>query len=283
MRSLLFEALFEPGEGICWAPNKYGTDVWPLEQQAQHTKESYFCLNPLLLNKNLRPTKPRHSRMLGCRADHNVTCFRNILVEFDEIPLDAQLEALKSVPYCTLVYSGGKSYHAIIRLEEPVETKDEYRALVKRIYAKLETSLPDEQCCNPSRLTRNPGAMRGGVEQAIVEVTGKQISKAELLGWLGEAPVVQKVEKLNDVGQVWKHILTPWTRDYLLWGAEEGGRNTALFNATCDMCRAGYEEEEVYEKVSGVCDLPDEEIVETIKSAFNRVKSDQTYNQAEEA
>ena len=63
--------------------------------------------------KKYQANKPR-------RADLNCTSLKNLMFEIDGIPLDDQLELLfrSGIPWTAIVFSGNKSYHAILSLED---------------------------------------------------------------------------------------------------------------------------------------------------------------------
>ena len=105
-------------------------------------------------------------------SDKNVTAFRFGLVECDDVPINEQYAMYKKLklPIAALVHSGGKSLHAIVRIDA-----DSYEEYVKRmdyIYnacAKNGLNV-DTKNRNPSRLSRMPGIMRGDHEQSLLSV-----------------------------------------------------------------------------------------------------------------
>ncbi len=103
-------------------------------------------------------------------CNDNVTKFKYALVESDEIPI-AEQDALYrklELPIAALVNSGGKSLHAIVRVD--ARNYDEYKERVEFLYDFLkENGLPlDEQDRNPSRMSRMPGITRNGNRQYLV-------------------------------------------------------------------------------------------------------------------
>ena len=113
----------------------------------------------------------------GRRKGETVTAFRNLLVECDELPSDAQLERIcallmnwdgSGLPRTVaLTWSGGKSWHAIVRVR--ARDAGKYAAFKDWVYESCrENGFPvDAHCGNPSRLTRVAGAMRGGELQRM--------------------------------------------------------------------------------------------------------------------
>lgn len=182
-KSLFFRTLFDEGEGICTGGMK-ATNV------SSHVFGNFFSINPL---KNRR-------------ADLNVTNFRNFLFEMDSVELEDQLKILETIgaPITSLVYSGGKSYHAIISLEEPLKADEGTREGVdtyKAVWARMATymdakaieagfefsgvSLFDSACKNPSRLSRIPDVRRNnGNLQKLVGLNNR-ISRSSFLDYFG--------------------------------------------------------------------------------------------------
>ena len=105
------------------------------------------------------------------RKDANVTSYRYALVECDNMEPGKQLAAIHQMelPCAALVYSGGKSVHAIVKVDAPDYT--EYRKRVDYLYAACQKNglTLDQQNRNPSRLSRMPGILRAGQKQALLE------------------------------------------------------------------------------------------------------------------
>lgn len=105
------------------------------------------------------------------RKDANVTSYRYALVECDNMEPGKQLAAIHQMelPCAALVYSGGKSVHAIVRVNAPDYA--EYRKRVDHLYAICQKNglTLDQQNRNPSRLSRMPGILRAGQKQALLE------------------------------------------------------------------------------------------------------------------
>lgn len=114
--------------------------------------------------------------------DENVTDYRYVLVESDSLPV-AQQNALihdLELPVVTLVHTGGKSLHAIVRIE--AASREEYRQRVAYLFDVCEKNglKIDRACKNPSRLTRLPGFQRGDNMQRLIETN---IGKASFEEW----------------------------------------------------------------------------------------------------
>lgn len=93
-------------------------------------------------------------------SDANITKFRHILLEFDNIPLELQLSLFSKLPLpiAAILTSGGKSVHAWVRADclDVTNYKDTSAMLLKM----LERFGLDGKNKNPSRLSRLPGVTR---------------------------------------------------------------------------------------------------------------------------
>jgi RecA-family ATPase len=91
-----------------------------------------------------------------------VTDLRYALGESDSIEIEKQkalMEELK-LPIALMTYSGGKSVHAIVKVNAVTEA--DYREKVDYLYRICEKNglQIDKQNKNPSRMTRMPGVQR---------------------------------------------------------------------------------------------------------------------------
>lgn len=104
-------------------------------------------------------------------TDKNVTDYRYALVECDNMDLGMQVSMLKElqIPIAVLMYSGGKSIHAIVKIN--ARNKNEYKKRVDHLYeiCKKNGFVIDTQNKNESRLSRLPGVMRNGHKQFIID------------------------------------------------------------------------------------------------------------------
>lgn len=118
----------------------------------------------------------------GVKND-NVTRFRYALVESDTLPVAEQdiLYRKLELPIAALVHSGGKSLHAIVRVD--ADNYEEYRKRVDFLYDFLEKNgvTIDKQNRNPSRLSRMPGVTRNGNRQYLAATN---IGRKSWVDWL---------------------------------------------------------------------------------------------------
>lgn len=93
-------------------------------------------------------------------TDHDVDSFLYTVIEHDELDLATQLNLLTQLPLRTvsIVYSAGKSYHALVRVG--ARCLSEYTYEVGMMYHELEKLGFDPSNKNPSRLSRFPGPTR---------------------------------------------------------------------------------------------------------------------------
>ena len=178
------EAMFQPEERVCvcvdawfdekrqaWFPKK---GVWD-RTAGQLIELTHQCGGDL--GKVLGDPKPEvgawilHNPVDGQgRRDENVTVLRHALLEADDGDLGKQLAILKEmqIPCSCLVHSGGKSIHALVRIDAPDMT--EYRKRVDYLYKVAERYglAVDSANRNPSRLSRLPGVLRNGRPQYLV-------------------------------------------------------------------------------------------------------------------
>lgn len=115
---------------------------------------AYICINPL------------DGDYIG---NKNVTSYRHALVESDEMERGKFAAIVKQLnfPVVAMVDSGGKSLHAIVKVD--AEDAKQYTERVRRLYEVCEKNgiAIDRANKNPSRLSRLPGAIRNGNRQFL--------------------------------------------------------------------------------------------------------------------
>jgi hypothetical protein len=104
----------------------------------------------------------------GGYTDADAAAHRFVLVESDSLPLDLQLAVLGrlALPIAAIIFSGGKSYHALVRVDAADAAA--YRRDTDRMLARLGPLGFDPSTGNPSRMSRLPGAMRGAQQQRLI-------------------------------------------------------------------------------------------------------------------
>ena len=173
------KALFEPQDVVCVVWDMAGGAGGECNAYAGQLADPHDPLMQILLSKAGEKglwavVNPLDGS--GRRRAQNVAAHRNLLVESDDIPLYEQMERICALlmnggrggpDSRAVTWSGGKSMHAVVRAD--ARDADEFAAFAARTYAFCEANgFPvDTKCSNPNRLTRVPGAMRGGRMQAL--------------------------------------------------------------------------------------------------------------------
>ncbi|WP_138751873.1 AAA family ATPase [Paenibacillus sinopodophylli] len=193
------QTLFEPAENV-----GYVTDTWqndegkylPTKGASDRTAGELIELLHLCegdIGKVFGDYKPEAGAWIrfnpldgkGVKND-NVTEFRYALVESDTMDIEKQNAIMRELelPIAAMVYSGGKSLHAIVRVE--ASNYDEYRKRVDYLYnvCKKNGLAIDNQNRNPSRLSRMPGVERNGKKQFIIDTNIGKANWAEWHEWI---------------------------------------------------------------------------------------------------
>lgn len=250
------ETLFEPGENV-----GYVTETWLRDDKYLPTKGNYDRTAERLI-RELKKCNDDIGAVLGDYKEEagawirfnpldgfgvkneNVTAFRYALVESDTMALDQQNAMIRELelPVACLVYSGGKSIHAIVKID--ADDYDEYKTRVDFLYSILKKNgmKIDTQNKNPSRLSRLPGVTRNGKKQFIIDTNIGKESWEEWREWIeGVNDNLPDPESLADV---WEDMpqLAPSLIDgvlrqghkMLIAGASKAGKSYALI----EMCIA---------------------------------------------
>ncbi len=96
------------------------------------------------------------------RSGPNVTAWRYLLLESDKVEANKWLEVVVQLPLpiAAMYTSGGRSVHALLRLE--ARTQDEMRAISEVLGPLLSKLGGDAKAMSSVRLTRLPGCFREG-------------------------------------------------------------------------------------------------------------------------
>ena len=173
----------------------------------------------------------------------DVADFRYALVESDSLPKDRQLALVRALelPCAAIVDSGGKSVHAIVR----VDARDyaEYRQRVDQLDEVCPKNglEPDPQNKNPSRLSRMPGAVRGGSQQRLLSGPCGRATWAEWWEWVQETS--DDLPDPDNLASVWgdmPELAPPLIEGVLrqghkmmLAGPSKAGKSFALIELCC--------------------------------------------------
>lgn len=160
------------------------------------------------------------------RKDANITAYRYALVECDNMELGKQKAIIKQLelPCAALVYSGGKSVHAIVKVDAPDYA--EYRKRVDYLYAACQKNglTIDQQNRNPSRLSRMPGIPRGDKRQVLLETNIGRSCWDEWRDWL-EAET-DELPDTENLAADWESL--PPLADPLIFGVLRKGHKMLL-------------------------------------------------------
>ncbi len=172
------------------------------------------------------------------RNNANITDYRYALVESDSLSIEKQYAIMKELclPIKMLIHSGGKSLHAIVKINAVSEA--EYRRRVDHLYTICQKNGldVDKQNRNVSRLSRLPGVYRGENKQFIVEENLGKSTWEEWAEWIES--VNDELPDPESLGDVWgdmpplapeliKGVLRQGHK-MLLAGASKAGKSFSL-------------------------------------------------------
>lgn len=245
------EAVFEPGETVGYVTEAWDKDGrWVPSGKGPHDRTAGELLRDLEryggdLAAAIGQPKPeagawiRFNPLDGAGVRNgNVAEFRHALVESDSLPVDKQVAIIRELrlPVTALVSSGGKSAHAIVRVD--ARNYDEYRQRVDELYRICrENGLAlDTQNKNPSRLSRMPGVTRGGRRQWLMGLRLGCESWAEWREWYdAQTDDLPDPESLADVWDDLPELSPPLIggvlrqgHKMLLAGPSKAGKSYAL-------------------------------------------------------
>ena len=192
----------------------------------------------------------------------------------DNYELKAQIEYIKrlGMPYSAIVFSGNKSMHFLISLEEDLPSEKMWRLFAQ--WLLNIAALADQQTKNPSRGIRIAGGQREEGLQTLEEFKGpvKLIDLAEFFKKHMEAQPKEQEKRAVHTKFDFNGI-RQWCIDLLEDGLKEDrGRNNQWYAIAYEFALAGKSEDETIE-VLGMYFTPERGFKErewlvTIKSAF---------------
>ena len=158
--------------------------------------------------------------------NNNVTRRKYCLIESDEDSIEKQYALLKelNLPILFLINSGGKSLHAIVKVD--AENAQQYKTRVRELYefCKKNGLTPDEQDKNESRFSRLPGVRRGDKWQYIIERNIGAKSYDEWIQW--RESQVDDLPPDSTLADVWDDM--PPLKDELIPGVLRVGHKMLL-------------------------------------------------------
>lgn len=170
----------------------------------------------------------------------NVTRRKYCLLESDDISIEQQYSLIKAMnlPCAFVIHSGGKSLHAIVKVD--AENAAQYKERVRDIYDFAEKSgfHPDGNDKNESRFSRLPGVKRNGKWQYIVARSIGAASYQEWVEWRQEQ--ADDLPPETNLADIWdsmpplKEELIPGIlrvgHKLLLAGPSKAGKSFLLIN-----------------------------------------------------
>ena len=245
------ELLFEPDEHVGYVTN----DVWKDSEGRWVPSKGVYDRTAAELIRSLR----KHPDDIGATVgdwkpevgawirfnpvdgsgvkNENVTRFQYALVESDTLSIAEQDAIYRKLelPIAALVYSGGKSLHAIVRVD--AEDYEEYRKRVDFLYDFMGKNgvTIDKQNRNPSRLSRMPGVTRNGNRQYLAATN---IGRKSWVDWMDfvegitdELPDMQPLSDFKDDPPLPEELIAGILRrghKMLISGSSKAGKSFLL-------------------------------------------------------
>lgn len=231
------QALFEPEEHVAYVTESYLRDDRYAPTKGCWDRTAGQLIEELRHYHNIHAVVGDCSPEAGAwicfnpvdgngRSNDNVTDYRYALVECDNMELEKQQAIIRQLelPCAALVYSGGKSLHAIVRVGAPDYA--EYRKRVDYLYTVCQKNglTLDQQNRNPSRLSRMPGIVRGGKKQYLLATNLGKACWEEWRDWV-EAETDELPDD-EDLGEECKN--PPALADALIEGVLRRGHKMLL-------------------------------------------------------
>lgn len=156
-RILVFTEYRSQGQFL-WQHQPPPFNACELDRFQRGAREGVWFLNNPVTGEDAPNDSGKPSR----RSWKNVTNWRYLLIESDEADPDHWLAALAQLPLpiTSLTTSGGKSIHALIRIN--ADSKEEWDDIVGRMKSTLITLGGDKKAMSAVRLTRLPLCERVG-------------------------------------------------------------------------------------------------------------------------
>ena len=194
MAARFLETLFQPDETVSYVHSakwKEDKEKW-VPADAGHVRTVRDIVKDLKKHRKLEDAFGTFKDAAGGwirinpttgPSDKNVTRYAYSLAESDDLSIEDQKKLFINfkLPIATLVESGGKSVHALVKIDAKDEA--EYKQRVSFLYDWLAKHkfVVDENNKNPARLSRLPGVMRNGKLQKLVAT---DIGCASWLEWI---------------------------------------------------------------------------------------------------
>lgn len=191
------ETLFEASETVGYVTHSFEKDGKYMPSKGVYDKTAGQLIQELYKYKDIGYAIGDYKKEAGAWIrfnpldgkgvkNENVTEFRFALVESDNMEIEKQNAVIRELelPVACLVHSGGRSLHAVVRVD--AANYQEYRKRVDYLYKVCEKNglMIDTQNRNPSRLSRMPGVIRGEKKQFLVDTNIGKRSWDEWYEWI---------------------------------------------------------------------------------------------------
>lgn len=171
------EAVFNPGDIVSFVHNAYKKDdgrYAPADSGCALERDK--IIRSLKKNQSLEDSFGTIDPSAGAWIrfntveGKNATSYRHALVKGDSLDLEAQKQLLVSfkLPIAALIESGGKTLHAIVKVDAHNEAEYKQRTSFLYDWCAKHKLIVDPANANPARLTRLPGAGRNGNTQKLL-------------------------------------------------------------------------------------------------------------------
>ncbi|AMS11402.1 AAA family ATPase [Erysipelothrix rhusiopathiae] len=249
------QVLFESTENVGYVTSTYKNDDGKyLPQKGNYDRTAGELIQELHKYKNdigavIGDYKPEAGAWIRFNPldgkgvkNENVTDYRYALVESDSIPVERQNAIIRELelPVATLVYSGGKSIHAVVKVE--AATMEEYRKRVNYLYdvCKKNGLEVDTQNRNAARLSRMPGVVRNGKKQFLMATNIGKGSWAEWEEWIegvnddlpDPEPLIEVFDNLPPLSPPLIEGVLRQGHKMLMAGPSKAGKSFALIGLT---------------------------------------------------
>lgn len=249
------QVLFESTENVGYVTSTYKNDDGKyLPQKGNYDRTAGELIQELHKYKNdigavIGDYKPEAGAWIRFNPldgkgvkNENVTDYRYALVESDSIPVERQNAIIRELelPVATLVYSGGKSIHAVVKVE--AATMEEYRKRVNYLYdvCKKNGLEVDTQNRNAARLSRMPGVVRNGKKQFLMATNIGKGSWVEWEEWIegvnddlpDPEPLIEVFDNLPPLSPPLIEGVLRQGHKMLMAGPSKAGKSFALIGLT---------------------------------------------------
>jgi len=239
------ETLFHSDETVSYVHSaKYDEkrDKW-VPADAGHVRKVSAIIRDLKKYKRLDEAFGTINPKAGAWIRHNpttgpnnkdVTRFEYVLVESDSMPLDEQKAFLvnQKLPIAALIESGGKSIHAIVKIQADDESEYTQRVNFLFDFLSRHNFQVDEANKNLARLSRMPGAERNGNIQKLVAVNigcGSYLEWTDMINGIDDdlPPIKNFWEQLQDPPQKSPELISGILREgckMIITGESKAGK-----------------------------------------------------------